>query len=104
MLTVPFLVNIGGAIAFWSTFWTLFVFGFFSGIFQGAVFYDTVKFPQKYFVIFMTAQGIAGIAQNFVRLLSLRIYPPDKNPQNGLYAALICFVMCSVFLLLAVPA
>jgi len=37
------------------------VFGFFSGIFQGAVFYDTVKFPQKYFVIFLTAQGIAGI-------------------------------------------
>ena len=72
LLTImPILANIGGSTGYWLMFIDLVVFGWFTGILAGAVYYENAKLPGKYIAIFMASQGISGISSNLIRFGTL---------------------------------
>ena len=56
LLTImPILANIGGPTGYWTMFLDLVVFGWFTGMLQGAVCSENAKLPGNYIAIFLLA-------------------------------------------------
>ena len=68
---MPVLANIGGSTGYWTMFFDLVVFGWFTGILQGALYFENAKLPGNYIAIFLASQGIAGIFSNVLRFGTL---------------------------------
>lgn len=77
LLILPSLASIGGNVAYWSIFVTLFIFGFISGGVQTLAYSYNSRLPDRYIAIFTTSQGLSGLAANLLRLLTLSIWSSD---------------------------
>lgn len=68
---VPVFALIGGTKGYWLVFLTLMIDGWFSGLCQTFCYEENAKLPGNYIGIFLTSQGLAGIASNLLRFASL---------------------------------
>lgn len=104
MVSLPYLGSFSNeASAYWSCFWALFIFGWFSGVAQGAIFGMAAAFPFKYMGAVMFGNGISGIGANGFRALTMLIWDstgPDKqvNDDNLFKGTLVFFILCAGFL------
>jgi hypothetical protein len=95
VLILPFLAHLGGGAGFWSVFFTLVVFGVINGINQASIFQLAGGLPAHYIGALILGPGISGVFANFVRALTLIIWPVDTEPNNAFIGALIFFLICS---------
>jgi hypothetical protein len=100
LITIPILAHLGGGLGFWTTFLVLFLFGIVTGVCQASVFSLAGGLPFKYMGAVMLGQGIAGIASNIFRALSLIIWPVSKSPGNMYKGALAYFLLASLFMVI----
>ena len=104
MVILPFLANIGGAVAYWSCFSILVFLGIFYGAAQGTVFAMAAAFPFKYMGAVMVGNGIAGIGSNLVRAATLKAFPADEGVNNQFYGALTMFSVSLLIMVLCAVA
>ena len=77
LAAMPFVVNIGGTVAYWSGFALVFVFGIFNGTCFFTVYRMVAGFPPKYMASLMLGIGVAGLTANLMRAVTLLIFPAD---------------------------
>jgi solute carrier family 29 (equilibrative nucleoside transporter), member 1/2/3 len=99
LIVIPFLAHIGGAYAFWSVFVVLFIYGIILGIQQASIYSMAGVLPFRFMGAVMVGNGVAGIASNILRALSLIIWPV-KVPGNEFKGALVFFLIAAVFMII----
>jgi len=100
LVVIPLLARMGGAVAFWSVFLVLFVFGIVLGVQQASVFSMAGVLPFRFMGAVMLGNGIAGIACNILRAATLIIWPVGDvtKPNNQFIGALSFFLLAAVFM------
>ena len=96
---VPLFAKMGGTSGYWLVFLTLLVDGWFSGVVQTCCYRENAKLPGSYIGIFLTSQGLAGIASNVLRFASLEIWPDDP-----FVATAFCYLISVLVCILCIPA
>ena len=99
---MPFVVNIGGAVAYWSCFSLVFVFGIFNGTCFFTLYRMVAAFPPRYMASLMLGIGVAGLSSNVMRAVTLWSFPADAKPGNEYRGTLAMFGIAIFIMLLCV--
>ena len=100
LIAMPFVVNIGGAVAYWSCFSLLIVFGMFNGTCFTTLYRMVAVFPSKYMASMMLGMGVAGLGSNLLRALTLASFPANKKVNNEFKGSLTMFVIAVIVLVI----
>jgi len=99
---MPFVVNIGGAVAYWTCFSLVLVFGIFSGTGGVTLYRMVAAFPPRYIASLMLGIGVAGVSANVMRAVTLWSFPADERPDNEYRGTLAMFSIAIFIMLLCV--
>ena len=76
-IIIPFLAHLGGGAGFWSTLAVLFLFGWFGGYSQAAVFALAGTMPFRITAAVMLGCAVSGLFSNFIRGITLYAMPDN---------------------------
>ena len=108
LFMIPFLAAIQqpAGLNFWIIFIVLIPFGAFSGVAQGTVFTMSAQLPFKYIGAVMFGNGLSAIFANFVRFVTLLIFPynlADPSTKHNAYLGAVVFcTVCSLLMFLTI--
>ena len=104
LVALPFLGQLSDeSLAYWSCFWALFIFGWFSGVAQGSIFGMAAAFPFKYMGAVMFGNGLSGIGTNCFRALTQAVWSSDTddeqlNKDNLFKGTLVFFILAAGYI------
>lgn len=83
MISLPFTASIGGSVAYWIIFTSLFIHGFFLGLGHTACYAQMARLPSAYMAVYLTSEALAGVFTNMLRFTSLELWPIDEKSSHG---------------------